>query len=394
MQKNEKPNVFPNSIIEFTSHYHFQKFSKTKSFVFYFIILLLISSVIFCSWIKIDLTVDCSGVIRSLKNKTEVKLSSSGMLEELYIAENKFVKKGELLLKVKSQILVDRSNFLVEKKKQLQDLLFDLEVLIQKKKNTESKLKTNVFLSVYALYNQQVNELEDKITIAKQELKKDEILFNNNALSHSEILKKQYELKNLITQLKIHKDRTKQQWQSEKLRYSNELKELESKHFQLEKEKELFEIKAPISGYIQNIAGIHKGSFVQAGQSICVISPNDKLIGEFYISPKDIGLIKENSNVKIQVQAFNYNDWGFLNGTISDISNDVFEINKQVYFKSKCKLNSSFLKLKNGYKGNLRNGMTLNGHIIVAKRTILQLVFDDVNNWLNPTQNGTNFNKE
>jgi hypothetical protein len=38
--------------------------------------------------------------------------------------------------------------------------------------------------------------------------------------------------------------------------------------------------------------------------------------------------------------------------------------------------------------------MTLNGHIIVAKRTILQLVFDDVNNWLNPTQNGTNFNKE
>ena len=94
-QDIEKNNIFPKSIIEFTSHYHFQKFSKTKSFVFYFIILLIISSVIFCSWIKIDVTVDCSGVIRSLKNKTEVRLSASGMLDELYISENKFVKKDE-----------------------------------------------------------------------------------------------------------------------------------------------------------------------------------------------------------------------------------------------------------------------------------------------------------
>ena len=341
------------------------------------------------------MTVDCSGVIRSLKNKIEVKLSSSGMLEELYISENKYVKKGELLLKVKSQILVDRSNFLVEKKKQLQDLLHDLDVLIHKKNsNIESNLKTNDLLSVYSVYIQQVNELEDKLTIMKQELKKDEILFNNNALSHSEVVKKQYELKNLISQLKIHKERSKQQWQSEKLRYSNELKELESKRFQLKKEKELYEIKAPISGYIQNLSGIQKGSFVQAGQPICIITPNDELVGEFYISPKDIGLIKENSKIKIQVLAFNYNDWGFLQGQISDISNDVFEINKQIYFKSKCKLSSSFLTLKNGYKGNLRNGMTIGGHIIVAKRTILQLVFDDVNNWLNPTQNGTKFSKK
>jgi len=45
--------------------------------------------------------------------------------------------------------------------------------------------------------------------------------------------------------------------------------------------------------------------------------------------PADIGLLHENQQVRIQVDAFNYNEWGMLEGRIIDISDDMIVENVQ-----------------------------------------------------------------
>ncbi|GHT22645.1 hypothetical protein AGMMS4957_13110 [Bacteroidia bacterium] len=42
------------------------------------------------------------------------------------------------------------------------------------------------------------------------------------------------------------------------------------------------------------------------------------------------------------------------------------------------------LQLKNGYKGNLKKGMTLTGRFYLTDRSLWQLLFDKVDNWVNP----------
>ena len=39
---------------------------------------------------------------------------------------------------------------------------------------------------------------------------------------------------------------------------------------------------------------------------------------------------------------------------------------------------------KNGYKGDISKGMTLTARFLIANRSLWQLLYDKVDNWLNP----------
>ena len=82
-------------------------------------------------------------------------------------------------------------------------------------------------------------------------------------------------------------------------------------------------VLAPTSGEIIQSSDIQTGSIVTPGQKIAEISPEGELVATCFVKPADIGLIHEKQKVKIQVDAFNYNEWGMLQGDIIDISDDM-----------------------------------------------------------------------
>ncbi|WP_428230594.1 HlyD family efflux transporter periplasmic adaptor subunit [Flavobacterium sp.] len=80
---------------------------------------------------------------------------------------------------------------------------------------------------------------------------------------------------------------------------------------------------APVSGTIENYSGVQKGSFINASQPIATISSADQLLVECNVSSNDIGLIRKNQKVKFQLDAFNYNQWGLLEGKVIDIDHNI-----------------------------------------------------------------------
>src|SRR5690606_25179151 len=108
------------------------------------------------------------------------------------------------------------------------------------------------------------------------------------------------------------------------------------------------------------------------------------MVVETYILPKDIGYLKVGTSVTLQIDAYNYNQWGMASGSVTSISADVFTDNGQPYFKVRCALNEDKLVLKNGYEGKLKKGMTLQARFFVTKRTLFQLLYDKADDWLNP----------
>ena len=152
----------------------------------------------------------------------------------------------------------------------------------------------------------------------------------------------------------------------------------------MEREKEQYVVTAPIAGSITQYTGIQPGNFIAPNQTIAQISSNEDLIVESYISPTDIGLIREGMDVKFQIDAFNYNQWGLATGKVIDISKDITAQQEQPYFKVKCTLQEQQLFLKNGYEGNLKKGMTLTSRFTVTERTLYQLLYDKMDDWLNP----------
>ena len=105
---------------------------------------------------------------------------------------------------------------------------------------------------------------------------------------------------------------------------------------------------------------------------------------ECYVSPSDIGLLKINNKVKLQVDAFNYNQWGMATGKILMINKDISIVNNTPLFKVICSLDQTHLSLNNGFKGSLKKGMTCNVRFFIASRSAFDLITDKIENWFTP----------
>ena len=95
-------------------------------------------------------------------------------------------------------------------------------------------------------------------------------------------------------------------------------------------------------------------------------------------------MIRKNQTVKFQIDAFNCNQWGLLEGKVIEIDRNITINEQQSFFRVKCKLNSKTLTLKSGYKTQVTKGMTLTTRYMITKRSLFDLLFDKVDDWLNP----------
>jgi HlyD family secretion protein len=153
-------------------------------------------------------------------------------------------------------------------------------------------------------------------------------------------------------------------------------------------EQKQYVIIAPISGTIANYKGYAAGTFINNTHVIAEISPDQKLVVECLVATQDIGLVHATQRVRFQMDAYNYNYWGLVEGEVVDIDQHVSQQNDQLFVKVRCRLNRMHLKLKNGYQAGIRKGMTLSAHFIVTRRSLYQLLFDHIDAWLNPITNG------
>ena len=99
-------------------------------------------------------------------------------------------------------------------------------------------------------------------------------------------------------------------------------------------QKKNYIVKAQVAGTLQQIPGKYVGSFIQAGEILGTISPDDSLvIAECYVSPQNIGLIKKGQTALFRIDAFNYNEWGMIKGTVADIAHDFIIMNDRRYLR-------------------------------------------------------------
>lgn len=127
---------------------------------------------------------------------------------------------------------------------------------------------------------------------------------------------------------------------------------------------------------------------MQVGQNIALVSPNSAIYLEIYVTPQNIGFISKGMPVKIQVGSFNYNEWGTIPGTVDNISSDYMTDDKgNSYYKVKCRLDKNYLVLKKtNRKGYLKKGMTANAHFMITRRSLFDLIYQEIDEWANPTQ--------
>ena len=334
--------------------------------------------------INFPISTSSRGVIRSQIENTKLSSVVSGKVVANNLKKNnQEIKQGETLLVITAEQLDTQKSLQSSQSSDYQAQLTDL----QKVSNGNfTGLQTGQYIKEVAAMQEKIAQVQSQLALAKKDYDRALLLYNQGVIPRAEYDKFYYDYQNLKTQISSIKEQQLAQWQAQKRDTERQLRSLGSEITRINQEQKNYIITAPISGRLVNYSGVQKGNFIVQGQSIGEISPEEYMVAECMVSPKDIGFIKKNQKVKFQVDTYNYNQWGLLEGKVKEIDQNI-TVNQQTgdaYFRVLCTMDKNYLQLKNGYKGKIGKGMTLTARFYLLDRTLWQLLFDRVDDWFNP----------
>jgi len=340
-------------------------------------------------FVSVDVSVQARGYFQSDIEKQVVYTPIQGKIIYTSIRNGETINKGDTLLVIDTETIRAKHASLVQRIAENDSSMMDLEKLTKIYSNDNKMLNISLITQRYRAEFANLR-IQQSIQFQKYQKKKTEHE-RNELLYHQQIIPKM-EYENSLFLLNSEKDNLNQVllsqksvWQNDLTLRRNESVTLLADIKQCSEELTNRIVLAPTSGEVIQSSDIQTGSIVSPGQKIAEISPAGELVATCFVKPSDIGLIHEKQKVKIQVDAFNFNEWGMLQGDIIDISDDMILENGSVaYFRIKCKPEKTFLSLKNGYKADIKKGMSLSTRIVVIRRSLFHLLFDKADKWFNP----------
>jgi HlyD family secretion protein len=373
--------LFPPEIIHDTTESLFVKRTVRSKAIYLVVVSAVTAAIVALPFVHISVSTQARGIIRGPNENNPIQAAVYGEIIEINIFENKQVQKGDTLLRLNAGNMEEQIRRAEQKILEDSCFITDIDALLNKNKPF---ITTTKYLMEQQYFRATVKEQQTNINYLYREYQISKTLYEKNVSPQTEYLQHKNAYETATGQLANLKEQFRNRWASERTSYEIEIRELQSSIKQLEEEKTKYVLKAPESGSIIQFSGVQQGSFIAPGQTIASISNDSNLLAECYVSPVDIGYIQENQQVAFQLDAFNYNQWGLAQGKITDISKDLILMNDQPVFRVRCSLDTKYLQLKNGYKGDLKKGMTLVGRFYLTDRSLWQLLFDKVDNWINP----------
>jgi multidrug resistance efflux pump len=382
-------DLIPFSISNYALENYLIKITSGSRIIYWIIIAILFFGIAILPFIYVDVSVQARGFFQTDIEKQTIYAPFQGKVLYTSIRDGKKVNKGDTLLIIDSETLLAQKNALSQQTDKNDSAILDLEELTDieadSKQIPDDKFKTSRYSAEYKNFRKQQN-------IQFQKYRKATMTHDRNVVLYKQSLIPDADFENSLFTLTVEGENLNQillyqktVWQADLAKRKYDAVKISADLKQFAEELNNRIVLSPVDGEIIQNLDIQPGSMVAPNKTIAEISPDGELVATCLIKPGDIGLINEDQKVKIQVDAFNYNEWGMLDGSITDISDDmIVENGSAAYFRIKCKPEKTFLSLKNGHKAYIKKGMSLNARIVVIRRSLSNLLFDKADKWFNP----------
>jgi HlyD family secretion protein len=296
-----------------------------------------------------------------LENIEPLPSQADELLEKLYADKAASVER------------VERLKPLVEEGAISQELLFQVEqslrdrerAIVQAQLSEKNSTKEQVFQA-----QQMLRDRQQMITQNEGELQQLQAEVNR---LYVELEQKQSETE----AIEIEADQKIQQIELEIVQLQSAFKETQSLLTASKMKREERFIFAPVDGYISTMNVSNTGEVVQPGQNIAEILPeNTPLVLSASMPSKDAGFIKVGMSVKVKFDAYPYQDYGIIEGTVTSISPDTkVEPDKPPVYQLEIELEQNYV-LENQEEIAFKPGQTATADIIIRERRIADVLLE------------------
>lgn len=309
----------------------------TKSWITIFTIIVLAG--VFLTWsvmANISSNIKALGIFLPQQGLIiEVKSNTQGTIKQIYVKVGDIIEKGGLIAELS---LEENKRKLQQAKEQLKtenELFKQIKKNINKKNETRKKIRKEQIERI----NQQIGYIKEEVKNNKEILDQRLQAFQNRDITRNAltIARETYfrsvqQLDNLVTnkQETIYADtQSKQQDEVQMEKIKQNIQTLKDSVDNIEKSLNITKIYAPIAGRITEIKHI-QGANVQATQTIAnLVSSKAQYYAraeknlEFiaYVNIINGKKVKIGTEVNVIVDGYDRNTYGFIKGTVKNISN-------------------------------------------------------------------------
>ena len=305
----------------------------------------------------------------AMGNGADDIINSAGVSDEAKAVLREFTASQLALVGAKEQAL---KGSIASHQRQLQfnqQTKAQLEGEVQKLKDRQTKVKQKLesanAIERIRLQNE-LDTLEQRITTA-----------NSAATSQGQqVLQSQLTLAQAQSQSQVSLAETDSSISGQVIAQEQRIAELENNLAKAKRALEQTTITAPVDGTILALNTRTIGGVVNVAERIAQIVPdNDLLYVDVTLDNQDVGFVRVGQRVVIKVATYPFQRYGYLEGTVENISPDAIQDEKKgLVYKAKVKLSSANSSKKNRLK--LLPGMSVSAEITTGKRRIIEFFLD------------------
>ncbi len=386
---------------------------------------------------KIDIIATATGKLIPASNIKTIQTLVDSEIEEIFVQEGQYVKEGQDLIKfnqtevqanirrIKNEmkaleiavarlqaLLTDNpeENFAYDET--IDEYLIKIHSGLLKSQMTEKAAKIEVLNGQIAKAEKEkdtiaadLKRIEKLLPSVKERIEKKKILADKKLIARLTFLEQEEELTNLQKQRNVQVKKMAETeaniefLQKELRQYlaefdksiMQELKDNREKLASYQQELIKYEealkrtvVKAPLSGYVQQLVYHTKGGVVETAKPIMNLVPEDyKLEADVMILNKDIGFVRPEQNVEIKIDSFPFTKYGTIKGKVRNISGDAVQDEKLgLIFPSRLTLLDNKI-LADGQVVQLKPGMSVTAEIKTGKRRVIEYLLSPVMKYLN-----------
>lgn len=335
---NLKYDFMPSmlEIIERPSH-------KAGPVIIFAIVSILVATIIWACVSELDVVITASGNMQPKGGINVVKSYSAGIVKRINVTEGAYVKAGDVMIELDTQVveidenqLKNQKNMLIEQKRIYLMLLGEEDIssvsIDSYPENQKPYIKAiieehNGHLNSIKSYEKEKENLDLSKQIAQIQLEAYKSYDAQTEIEKQELMIQQYDvsIEKLDIQIAGLKVQYMKQANSALSQIITQINEIDKNLEAYKLSKEYQSITAPIDGYINTLNVNTLGETVTSAQELVTIVPEHAPIEMVcYVKNMDISNVEMGMETEIKLESYPYNKYGTIKGTVSYINPSAF----------------------------------------------------------------------
>jgi multidrug resistance efflux pump len=391
--------------------------SRTPRFVHaavFLLVGLIVTAGVWAAYTRVNLVVTAAGRVRPVSTPQKVSLSRaeglSGKVAEVRFTQGQYVRQGEVLLRLDTEKLrneIERKRRVIRGGEEELEKTERLEGLQQRQAEAAlAKLDAEIAQALEEVKNTKDRQDADRRIIEAElaEAVREEASFVKlagvHAVSAAEVQKataKRRDLEERLQKAKVPVEEGKVavlrkarqlteednsiRSQEARIKRSFKKAEVESARIEvanLELDLKLAELRAPLTGIVTS-PEVKVGEVVDSGRPVVEIAEQRGFRIEFAINSEEIEKVKLGMPVKIKLEAFDYQKYGTLDGTLDFVSPDSIVIEGQpgAVYMARASVNGDAVG-RGQSTGQIKLGMAGQVELVTGEECLLELLFKKI----------------